>query len=81
MFLIKFYIGLRFLSDRYCLFVFNYRMSSYKVVKKVGLFIVLMRGFLLRINSLIFKLMVDCFIRIYSMMVKIVIFFKENMIF
>ena len=35
--LIKPYSGLRLPPDRYCLSAPNYRMSSYKTVKKVGL--------------------------------------------
>lgn len=78
--LIKPYTGLRLPPDRYCLSAPNYRMSSHKAVKKVRSPIALMRGLPLCSNSSILKSMVNFFIRMYSMMAKIAIFFKENMI-
>lgn len=74
--LIKPYTGLRLPPDRYCLSAPNYRMSSHKAVKKVRSPIALMRGLPLCSNSSILKSMVNFFIRMYSMMAKIAIFFK-----
>lgn len=78
--LIKPYTGLRLPPDRYCLSAPNYRMSSHKAVKKVRSPIALMRGLPLGSNSSILNSMVNFYIRMYSMMAKIAIFFKENMI-